>query len=323
MKIVRFHEKGPPEVMKVEEDPIPEPKAGELLLKIEACGIAYGQVLQRGGRHYPIPITLPHTPGGSCAGVVEKVGEGVDASLVGKRLYGPVRSGGMAEYGVGPAAEFIEIPDGISSVDLVSVLSDGVTASLILKTVGQLQPGQSVFVPAAAGGLGFIAVQLAKAFGAGKVFGAASSPEKRKVVLEMGADAAIDYTKEGWAKDVIEANGGVGVDLALEMTGGPVFYETLEAVKPGGRIVNYGNASDTDSPINPRVLLRKNLTLSGFMGGPYAAQRGAARAEVISLLAAGKLKAQYQTYSLSDAYKAHAAIENRTSTGRQIITPQA
>lgn len=118
---------------------------------------------------------------------------------------------------------------------MVACLSDGVTATLILKYVGQLQAGQSVFVPAAAGGLGFMAVQLAKLYGAGKVFGAASSPAKRQVVLDLGADAAIDYTVDGWAAQVKEANGGEQVDLALEMTGGPVFYETLEAVRPGGR----------------------------------------------------------------------------------------
>jgi NADPH2:quinone reductase len=324
MKIVRYHEKGPPEVMKIEEAEIPEPKPGEILVKIEACGTSYGQTLQRGGKHYPVPITLPHAPGANVAGIVEAVGLGIDPDLMGRRVYGQVSSGGYAEYGVGEASSFIVIPDSVSSVDAVAVLSDGVTAAVILKTVGQLQPGQSVFVPAAAGGLGFIAVQLARVFGAAKVFGAASSPAKRQIVLDMGADVAIDYTKDGWSKDVIEANGGSGVDLALEMTGGPVFYETLEAVKPGGRVVNYGNASDTDSPINPRVLLRKNLTLSGCMNGansPYGAQRTVARDLILDLLSAGKLKAQHQTYSLADAGKAHHAIEQRTSTGRQIITP--
>ncbi|WP_091738613.1 quinone oxidoreductase family protein [Phenylobacterium immobile] len=321
MKIVRYHEKGPPEVMKVEDAPTPEPGAGEVLFKIEACGISYGQTLQRGGRHYPVPITLPHAPGGSVAGVIEKVGEGVDKGLVGKRMFGRVAAGGYAEYGVGPAQGLIEIPDGVSSADVVACLSDGVTASLILNKVGQLAPGQSVFVPAAAGGLGFVAVQLAKLYGAGRVIGAASSEAKRQVVLALGADAVVDYTQEGWSAQVKEANGGEGVDLALEMTGGPVFYETLDAVKPGGRVVNYGNASDTDSPINPRVLLRKNLTLSGFMGGPYQVFAPQYRAEVLAFLKDGRLKAQHQTYSLEDAPKAHAAIENRTSTGRQILTP--
>src|ERR1700733_5850343 len=100
MKVVRYHEKGPPEVLKIEEFPTPEPQAAEVLVKIEACGIPYGDVLRRSGKHYPIPVVLPHIPSGGVAGTVEKVGAGVDATLVGKRVYGQVTSGGYAEYGV-------------------------------------------------------------------------------------------------------------------------------------------------------------------------------------------------------------------------------
>lgn len=326
MKIVRYHEKGAPEVLTLEDAETPTPASGELLIRIEACGVSYGQTLQRAGRHYPTPITLPHAPGANVAGVVAALGAGVAQGLLGKRVYGQVTSGGYAEFGVGPASAFVVIPDAVASVDAVAVLSDGVTASLIIRTVGQLQSGQSVFIPAAAGGLGFVAVQLAKFYGAGRIFAAASSPAKREIILDLGADVAIDYTQEGWSKTIIAANDGAGVDLALEMTGGPVFYETLEAVRPGGRVVNYGNASDTDAPINPRVLLRKNLTLSGFMNGanmPYVGEREFAREEILGLLAARKLKAQHQTYTLAAAADAHRAIEARTSAGRQIITPFA
>ena len=294
MKAIRYHEHGAPEVMKLEDFPMPTPQAGEVLIKITASSASYAQALQRSGR-YPIPVTLPHSPGGNVAGVIESVGEGVDPGLVGKRAYGQVTGASYAEYGVGPAKGFVVLPDNVSEVEAVAVLSDGATAYLILTTAGQFKPGQSVFVPAAAGGLGFVAIQLAKVMGASKVLGGASTPEKRQIVLDLGADAAIDYTQADWSKQVIAANGGQGVDLALEMSGGPIFYETLEAVRPGGRIVNYGNASDTDSPINPRVLLRKNLTLRGFTGVLYPTERLAARDEVLKLLAAGKLTSQYKT----------------------------
>jgi len=324
MKLIRYHEKGPAaDVFKVEDAPVPAPKEGEILLNVEAIGVGYAQVLQRSGRHYPVPTPLPFSPGGNAAGVVEAVGDGVDLALIGKRMLGYIPSAGYAAYAVGKAETFIEISEGVSSIDVVAGLYNGITAAIILKKVGQLQAGQTVFVPAAAGGMGLMLVQLAKIYGASKVFGASSSAEKRKIVCDFGADAAIDYTQEGWSSQVKDANGGEGVDLALEMTGGPVFYETLEAVKPGGRIVNYGNASDTDSPINPRVLLRKNLTLSGFMGGPYQPFATPEGVEVMGFLEDGRLRAQYQTYSLQDAYKAHEAIENRTSTGRVIITPQS
>lgn len=320
MKAVRYYEQGPPEVMKLEDFPTPSPQAGEVLVKINAAAASYAQTLQRGGR-YPLPLTLPHMPGTSVAGVIERVGEGVDASLVGARAYGTVTSGGYAEYGVGPAKGFVPLPQNVSEVEAVAVLSDGATAYLILTMAARMQAGETVFIPAAAGGLGFVAVQLAKLLGAGKVLGAASSPEKRQIVLDLGADAAIDYTEAGWSKQVIEANGGQGVDLALEMSGGPIFYETLEAVRPGGRVVNYGNASNTDSPINPRVLLRRNLTLRGFTGAPFHAEREAARDEVLALLAAGRLKTQYETYPLTEVVAAHYALEGRSTVGRPVLLP--
>jgi NADPH2:quinone reductase len=320
MKAVRYYEQGPPEVMKLEDFPMPTPQADEALVRINAAAANYAQTLQRSGR-YPLPLTLPHMPGSSVAGVIERVGEGADPGLVGKRVYGQVTSGGYAEYGVGPATGFVELPETLSEAEAVAMLSDGAIAYLVLTLGAELKPGQTIFVPAAAGGIGYIALQLAKVMGAGKVFGAAGSPERRQIVLDLGADAAIDYTEANWSKQVIEANDGRGVDLALEMTGGPIFYETIEAVRPGGRIVNYGNVTNTDSPINPRVLLRKNLTLRGFSGAPFHHERDMARDEVLKLLVAGKLKTQYQTYPLADVITAHHDLEARNTAGRPVLLP--
>lgn len=322
MRAVRFHEKGPADVLVVEDVPEPVARPGELLLKIEAAGISYGDILRRRGGHYPVPTPLPFIPGEAVAGTVEAVGGGVSADWIGKRVYGRVNSGGYAERGVGPAQQFLELPEGVSASDAVAILSDGVTAALILKWVGRLQSGESVFVPAAAGGLGNVAVQLARLYGAKRVFGGASSAEKRTIVMAAGADHAIDYTQKGWAAEVMALNEGQGVDLALEMTGGPVFYETIEAVRSGGRIVNFGNASDTDSPINPRQLLRRNLTLIGFLiTGHFMEERMEAGREVLTFLQQGKIKVAATCYPLSDVAKAHQAIEERASTGRQILLP--
>ncbi len=320
MRAVRFHEKGPAEVLVLDEVPAPSPGAGELLVRIEAAGISYGDILRRRGGHYPMPTPLPFTPGEAVAGTVSAVGDGVSADWVGKRVYGRVHSGGYAEYGLGAAQQFLELPDEVSAVDAVAVMSDGVTAALILKWVGRLSAGETVLVPAAAGGLGNVAVQLARLYGAKRVFGAASTSDKRALVLAAGADHAIDYTVDGWSADIKAHNEGIGVDLALEMTGGPVFYETVEAVRPGGRIVNYGNASDTDSPINPRQLLRKNLTLSGFLiTGSFLEERMVAGREVLEFLRQGRIKASATCYPLAEAAMAHREIEGRASTGRQIL----
>lgn len=322
MKAIRFHEQGAPDVMRLEEVAMPQPGSGDLRVRIEAAGISYGDVLRRRGGHYPVPTPLPFIAGEAVAGTVDAVGDGVAESWVGKRVYGRVHSGGYAEYGIGIADQFLELPEGVSSTDAVAVLSDGVTAALILKWVGRLQPGETVFVPAAAGGLGNVALQLARHYGAKRVFGGASSTEKRAAAIASGADAAVDYTQPGWSAEVIGLNDGVGVDLALEMTGGPVFYETLDVVRPGGRIVNYGNASDTDSPVNPRQLLRKNLTLTGFMiTGAFMEERKVAGREVLGFLRDGRITVSSTCYPLSDAAKAHHSIEARTSSGRQILIP--
>ncbi|MDP3493683.1 MAG: zinc-binding dehydrogenase [Hyphomonadaceae bacterium] len=321
MKIVRYHEKGLPEVLQVEDAPTPILADGQVLVRIEACGIKYGEVLQRSGKHYPIPVTLPFLPGGSIAGVVEQVAPKANADLLGKRVYCSVTSGGYAEYIAVPDETCVPIPENVDSVSAVAVLSDGVTASILLKHAARIQPGQSIFIPAAAGGLGNLALQLAKIYGATNVICAASTPEKRQAVLDLGANAVIDYTKEGWSRDVLAANGGVGVDIALEMTGGAVFYETLEIVKPGGVIVNYGNASDTPAPVNPRDLLRKGLTLVGFATRVYPQYIRSTCVELLDLLSKREISAQFQTYPLDQAFSAHAAIENRSSQGRQILVP--
>ena len=321
MKIVRYHEKGAPDVLRVEDAPKPSASEGQALIRVEACGISYGEVLQRGGRFYPVPVTLPAHPGLKVAGVVEQVGPGADAALVGKRVYVTLTGGGYSEYVVAPASGCIVLPESVTSVTAVAVLSDGTTAAVLLKHAARLQPGQSVFVPAAAGGLGYMAVQLARLYGAGLVIGAASSPEKRKRVLDLGANAVVDYTQEGWAAQVIAANGGQGVDIALEMTGGPIFYQTLEIVRPTGIIVNYGNASDTESLVNPRQLLLKGLTLAGFTVRHFPSQAAAAQREVLAFIAAGRLSALSTTYPFERAGEAHAAIEQRRSQGRQILVP--
>lgn len=322
MKVIRYHEKGDPDVLKVEEIDTPRPTEGEVLVKVEAVGVGYGDVLRRGFHYYPFPVPLPHIPGGFVAGTVIEQGEGVTSPPVGSRVYGMVGNG-CAEFVAGPAAAFTLLPDAVSSLDAVAILSDGETASLILKQAGELKPRQTVFVPAAAGALGSVAVQLARLFGASKVFGGASSAAKLDAVLELGATAAFDYTVEGWSKKVLAANDDAGLDLALEMTGGPVLYETIELVRPGGRIVNYGNASDTDSPVNPRLLLRKNLTWTGFNFSPYIAEKMAARGALIELIAQGRLKASYATYPMHEAARVHQMIEARQTRGRQILLPHA
>lgn len=322
MKAVRYHEKGAPEVMRVEEVETPRPDADEALVRVEAAAVHYGDVLSRSGAYYPVQRPLPTIPGWEVLGVVEAVGDGVDEALIGTRVMGSVTSGAYAEYAVGPISGLKPAPEDLDPHVAMAGVQLGVTATLILTTTGRLAPGESVWVPAAGGALGSLAIQLAKLHGAGRVYAGASSEAKRALALEAGADEVFDYTQAGWSEQVIAANGGAGVDLALETVGGDVFYETLEVVRAGGRIVNYGNASDTDSPVNPRALLRRNLTLSGYMDGFHTEAADRARDEVIGLLREGRLRPRVGgVHAMSEAPAAHRAVQERTAAGKLIIVP--
>jgi NADPH2:quinone reductase len=327
MKVARYHKKGPPEVLQVEEIETPTPGEGEALVKVEATGVTYADVLRRGEGYYPVQPKLPHIPGNLSVAVVEAVGPGGDASLIGKRVLANVHTGAYAEKGLSKVATFRQIPSNIDPVVALAIFSEAETAGLAIRAAGKLQPGETVFVPAATGGVGLLVVQFARLWGAKRVFGAASSPEKRAVVESLGA-IPIDYTVDDWSKEVIEKNEGVGVDLAFEVTGGPVFYETFNAVRPGGRVVNYGNVTDTDSPINPRQLLRKNQALIGFYRGAgaidnlFVEERAQLYEDLDAHLAKGEVTAPIGlTFTLDQAADAHRALEGRASAGKVVLLP--
>lgn len=327
MRVARYHRKGGPEVLQVEELPTPEPGEGEALVKVEATGVTYADVLRRGEGYYPVQPTLPHIPGNLSVAVVEAVGPGGDQGLVGKRVLANVHTGAYAEKGLSKVQTFREIPANIDPVAALAIFSEAETAGLAIRAAGKMQPGETVFVPAATGGVGFLVVQFARLWGAKRVFGAASSPEKRKVVESLGA-IPIDYTVDDWSKAVVAKNEGVGVDLAFEVTGGPVFYETFNAVRPGGRVVNYGNVTDTDSPINPRQLLRKNHALIGFYRGAgaldnlFVEERVQLYRDLDLMLARGELTAPIGlTFTLDQAADAHRALEGRASAGKVVLLP--
>jgi NADPH2:quinone reductase len=326
MRAVRYHTLGGPEVLQVEEVATPQPGEGEALLTLEVASVGYAHVLGRSGGYHPGGIKLPNTPGSMAVGVVEAVGPGVDTSLIGQRALATITTGAYAEKGLARAAALRILPATVDPILALTIYSEADTAGLALRAAGAMKPGETVFFPAATGGVGLVGVQLARLWGAKRVFGAASSPEKRKVVETLGA-IPIDYTVDDWSKEVIAKNEGVGVDLAFEVTGGPVFYETFNAVRPGGRVVNYGNVTNTDSPINPRQLLRKNQALIGFFrsGGAndnlFVEERKQLFRDVDALIEAGKLVAPIGlSFPLDQAAEAHRALEERRASGKVILT---
>lgn len=325
MKAITVHQPGPPEVLQLEEVPTPEPGPGEVLVRVEVAGVNYADVGTRMGMfHGPEEDGFPVTPGFEVAGTVAAVGEGVEGPSEGVRVAAVLGGGGYAGYAVAPAQTLVEVPEGVDLVDAsAALLVQGLTAYGVLHDSARLTPGESVLVQAAGGGVGTLAVQFAKLAGPGVVIGTASSREKRDLALSLGADRAVDYTREGWVEEVLEATGGRGVDVVLESVGGEVGAQAYGALAPLGRLVTFGAASGQGlKPPDMWQLNLKGQTVSGY-GGPWirpgAAQR--AREAISEYLVSGELRVvRGPSFPLSRAAEAHRAIEGRKSLGKVTLS---
>jgi NADPH2:quinone reductase len=267
---------------------------------------------------YLAPQQLPMVPG------AEFVGIGPD----GTRVVGLLAGGGYAERVLAADALTWPVPDGVSDGAALSVVLQGVTAWHALRTCAHLAAGESVVVHAAAGGVGTIAVQLARAWGAGRVIATASSARKRELALSLGADETVDPAADDLTAALREANGGRRVDVVLEMTGGPVFDASLRSLAPFGRLVTFGQASRTSpTPIDPANLMAHSTAVIGFwlahcfrdsqrwLTGPVT--------ELLAMLADQRLSAVVGgTYALGDAADAHRALLARESTGKLVLDPR-
>ena len=325
MKAVRFHETGSPEVLVYEDvhDPVPGP--GELLVRVEAVGMNFADILRRRGDPYPEPSPLPFTVGGEVAGTVWALGPGSDGPPVGTPVFVASRAGGYAQYVIVPAASVIPLPEGIDPVQATALVVQGLTALFALREAGHLAPQETVLVEAAAGGVGSFAVQLAKLLCAGTIIAAASTAEKRAIALSLGADVAVDYTDPNWASQVRSLTGGKGVDLVLEMTGGTTLTRALDAMAPFGRMVVYGLASGESIAVDPQRLVQLNQSVVGFyIGGFFARPElvAAGLAEIVQHVQAGRLEVQIgAVMPLARAADAHRLLEGRHSTGKIVLKP--
>lgn len=328
MKTVRFHKTGGPEVLVYEDVPDPKPGPGQVLIKIQAVGVNFADVLRRRGDPYPMPSPTPFTLGGEIAGTVEALGEGVTEVSVGASVYVTCRDGGYAQFIVVPAASVVLLPAGISPKEATTLVIQGLTAAFAIKDSGKFVKGETVLIEAAAGGVGSFAVQLAKFYGAGKVIGAASTEEKRKLALDLGADLAVDYTDPNWASIVKDMTDGRGADIVLEMTGGETVFRALDAMAPFGRMIVYGLASAEQVKVDPQVLVTGNQSITGFYIGGYFSERPdlvkSELAVLVALVGEGKLKLPVGTVlPLSEAVQAHQLLEGRKTVGKTILEPWA
>ncbi|KYD29772.1 quinone oxidoreductase family protein [Parageobacillus toebii] len=324
MKVVQFTEYGGPEVLEMVEMERPIPTGRRVLIKVEAIGVNYADTARREG-HYVVPTPLPFIPGAEVAGVVSEVGEDVTSVHIGQRVVALIESGGYAEYVNVDERGVIPIPDELDFQQAVALPVQGLSAYHILKTMGRLEEGETVLIHAAAGGVGTLAVQLAKIFRAGNIIATASTKEKRALAKQLGADATIDYTKEGWKDEVLEYTNGKGVDVALEMAGGDIFHQTLDCLAPFGRLVVYGVASGQFTRMNPARLMGKNLSVIGFFL-PQIMRKSElyqqSLQELLTYVQTGKLiLAIGGVYPLEQAAEVHRLLQSRKTHGKLILVP--
>ncbi len=324
MKAIRINETGDADVMRLEEIEKPTPKAGEVLIKIAAAGINYADLSQRQGMY----LTRTHTPmtmGFEIAGTVEALGPDVTAPQVGSRVVA-LTPGGYAEYTTAVANTVIPIPDTLDFNSAAAFPVQGITAYQLLRESTHLQAGESVLVHAAAGGVGTLAIQLAKLMGAKTVIGTASSAKKLELVRELGADVAINYKEADWAEQVKKATDNKGPDVILEMVGGDIAEKSLQILAPFGRMVVYGAAGGQMVQFSGIQLMYKNQSVVGYWLTAWMSRpdkTAEAAKELMQYLASGKLRIIVgHTFPLENAVEAHKTIAERKTTGKVVLTVQ-
>jgi NADPH:quinone reductase len=312
-----MREFGGPEVLELAELPTPVPGEDEVLIRVSRSGINFADTHTR-VNSYVRKATLPLVPGAEIAGTREDTGERVVA-LVGE--------GGYAEYAVAAKRLTFPIPAELDDGTALALIIQGLTAWHLYRTSGRLAAGESVVVHAAAGGVGSLAVQLGRPFGAGRVIATASSAEKRELALALGADVAVDPAPEGLTERLTDANHGRPVDVVFEMAGGEVFTASYAALAPFGRIVVCGIASQQPNQVSTGSLLRHSRAVVGFYLFHCLERPGMftdALADLFARAARGELEVVVgHTYPLGQAAQAHIDLRERRTTGKLLIDPRA
>ncbi|MDH5519508.1 MAG: NADPH:quinone oxidoreductase family protein [Acidimicrobiia bacterium] len=315
----------PSDVLELATVPDPEPGPGQVLLRVDSCGLKFPDILQIQGR-YQVKPTLPFIPGGEIAGTIVALGPDLDdsAPAVGDRVL-VMGEGGLAEHVAVSPRQCLPIPDQMSSEQAAAMLVNYGTGVFALRNRARLQAGESVLVTAAAGGVGSAAIQLAKAIGA-TVYGLAGGEEKVEVVRSLGADEAFDYRNVDIVDTVRDVTGGAGVDVVYEAVGGDVFDQVRRVVAWDGRLLVIGFTSGRIPEAPANHILLKNYSIVGVHWGAHLARRAEALREdwdsVVELFGTGKVDPLIsEVRPLAEALDALAAIGNRRTVGKVIIRP--
>lgn len=322
-RAIRLHSFGGPEVLQLEQVEVPEPGRHEVRLRQTAIGLNFIDIYGRTGL-YPVP--LPSGLGMEAAGVVAAVGHGVRDLKEGDRVaYVHAQPGSYAEERVLPADRVVKIPDAVSDRQAAAVMLKGLTAWYLLRRTYRVRKGDPVVIHAAAGGVGLIAVQWARALGA-EVIAVTGSGEKAEIARQHGAHHTVLLGRADLAGRVREITGGKGVPVVYDSIGKDTFFSSLDCLRPLGLMVTYGNASGPVPPFSPLELSKRGSlfltrpTLFTYIARRSELLRGAA--ELFAVLADGTVEIRIgQTYALQDAALAHGELEARRTTGSTVLLP--
>ena len=315
MKAIQIEEFGGPEVLKVAEVPDPEPGDGQVVVNVARAGMNFADT-HAIRNDYLAEQTLPLIPGAEISGTTPD----------GRRVAGMVGNGGYAQKVAVPEAWLVPLPDEVSDDQAAALLLQGLTAHALLHYCAHIEEGETVVIEAAGGGTGTLAVQLAKRAGA-RVIGLASSEEKRALAERLGADATADSRADDLKEAILEANGGNRVDVVLHMSG-TGFDAELHALGSLGRIVAFGNAARHPNQVATNYLLQTSKSVIGFWLVPLIAQKRdlirSMTADLLGAVASGELEVVIGgVYPLSEAARAHTEMQERRTSGKQLLDPSA
>ena len=325
MNAVEITTPGGPDVLKLTQRPVPTPGAGEILVRVTAAGVNRPDVLQRAGG-YPPPPGASDLPGLEIAGEVVAAGDGARRFPVGARVCALVAGGGYAEYAVVHESNALPVPAGFSDIEAAALPETFFTVWTNVFERGGLVAGETLLVHGGTSGIGTTAIMLAKAFGA-KVFATAGTDEKCAECLRLGADLAINYRTQDFAKEVKSATGGAGVEVILDMVGGDYIQKNYEAAAMDGRIVQIAFLNGPKATVDFTRLMVKRLTHTGstLRARPVAAKASIARAleeKVWPLLAAKTIRPViHARFPLAEAAAAHALMESSAHVGKIVLVP--
>ena len=321
-RAVRIHRTGGPEVLTLETVDAGQPGAGEVLVRQTAIGLNFIDTYQRSGLY---PLALPATLGMEAAGIVEALGSGVTDLGIGDRVAYPMTAGAYAGERIMPADRLVRIPDGISDETAAAMMLKGMTVEYLLMRTFPVEEGQTILFHAAAGGVGLIACQWARALGV-RVIGTVSTAEKAALASAHGCDHPIVTSSEDIAERVMDITGGKGVPVVYDSIGRDTFDASLAVLAPRGTLVSFGQSSGPVESFNPaRLAAGGSLYYTRPGLANYIASRedlDLSAERLFSMVGSGKVQIEInQRYALDDVERAHRDLEGRRTTGSTVLLP--